>query len=70
MPRIATAARMLGILLATAATPSMAALTYQSRTGLANNSQAMVVDSNKCPTQGPTSAFVGGIKMVLKNTCL
>ena len=39
----------------------MAAPTYQSRTGLANNSQAMVVDSNKCPTQGPTSAFVGGM---------
>jgi len=53
---------MIGALMATAAAPpSMAALTYQSRTGLANNSQAMVVDSNKCPTQGPTSAFVGGI---------
>ena len=52
---------MIGILLATAAAaPSFAALTYQSRTGLANNSQAMIVDSNKCPNQGPTSAFVGG----------
>ena len=62
MPRIASAARTIGILLATAAaTPSMAALTYQSRTGLANNSQAMVVDSNKCPNEGPTSAFVGGM---------
>jgi len=62
MQRNARVAQMIGALLVgTAANPSMAQLTFQSRTGLANNSQAMVVDSNKCPNEGPTSAFVGGI---------
>lgn len=62
MARIVTTARMIATLLAiTGATPSLAALTFQMRTGLANNSQAMIVDSNKCPNEGPTSAFVGGM---------
>lgn len=39
-----------------------AALTFDLRTGQSsNNSQSMIIDSNQCPTKGPTSMFVGGI---------
>ncbi len=61
MNSTATLSRVVGVMLASsAANPGVAALTYQSRTGLSNNNQAMIVDSNKCPNEGPTSAFVGG----------
>lgn len=39
-----------------------AALTFQLRTGDTNtNTQSMIIDSNSCPSQGPTSMYVGGI---------
>ena len=61
MTRTAIVPRLIGALLAiAAATPSMAALTYQSRTG-PGSSQTLAVDSNKCPNEGPSSAFVGGM---------
>ncbi|MFA9199599.1 MAG: hypothetical protein ACEQR8_00190 [Cypionkella sp.] len=43
-----------------------AQLAFELRTGnAANNTQSMIVDTNKCPSEGPTSMYVGG---VLTNT--
>ena len=61
MTRIAIAARLTGALLVTTtAAPAMAALTYQPRTG-PGTVQALPADSNKCLTEGPRSAYVGGM---------
>ena len=61
MTRIAIAARLTGALLVTTtAAPAMAALTFQSRTG-PGTVQALPADSNKCLTEGPRSAYVGGM---------
>lgn len=39
-----------------------AALTFQLRTGDGStNTQSLIIDSNSCPSQGPTSMYVGGI---------
>ena len=39
-----------------------AALAFQLRTGDgAANTQSLIIDSNSCPSQGPTSMYVGGI---------
>lgn len=42
--------------------PAHAALTFELRTGNSTtNTQSMIVDSNKCPSEGPTAMYVGGI---------
>lgn len=44
------------------AAPAHAALTWQLRTGNATtNTQDLLIDSNQCPTRGPTAAYVGGV---------
>lgn len=44
------------------AEPATAQLTFQLRTGNdATSSQSMTIDSNRCPTQGPTAMYVGGV---------
>ena len=43
-------------------TAAHASLSFELRTGDdANKSQKMTVDSNQCPSAGPTAAFVGGL---------
>lgn len=44
------------------AAPAHAALTFELRSGdAANNTQKLIIDSNKCPSQGPTAMYVGGL---------
>ncbi|WP_265529589.1 hypothetical protein [Sphingomicrobium marinum] len=44
------------------ASPANAQLSFQLRTGnSATNTQSMIIDSNKCPNDGPTAMFVGGV---------
>lgn len=44
------------------ASPALANLTFSLRTGdSVTGRQSMVVDSNKCPSQGPTAMYVGGL---------
>jgi len=44
------------------AAPVQAALTFQLRTGnSATNTQSMIIDSNKCPNEGPSAMYVGGV---------
>lgn len=44
------------------ASPAYAALTWELRTGNAStNRQDLLIDSNQCPTKGPTAAYIGGV---------
>ena len=44
------------------ASPALASLSFELRTGIsATGNQTLSIDSNKCPVEGPTSAFVGGL---------
>jgi uncharacterized repeat protein (TIGR01451 family) len=59
--RLVALLAMLGATMAAAGT-AQAQVTFQLRTGNAvTNSQSMTIDSNKCPTQGPTAMYVGGV---------
>ncbi len=41
--------------------PALAALAFELRTGNdSTSSQSMIIDSNQCPSKGPTSMYVGG----------
>ena len=55
-------ALVLALLLLMGASPAEAQLSFQLRTGNSvNNTQSLTADSNKCPTEGPTAMFVGGV---------
>lgn len=61
-PLISSIRFLLAFWLLTLTGQAMAALTFELRTGnSATNSQSMLIDSNKCPTEGPLAMYVGGL---------
>lgn len=54
--------RFLLAMVALVAVPAQAAISFQLRTGNGTtNVQSMAIDSNKCATDGPRAAYVGGV---------
>lgn len=61
MPRELLVRLLTALVTLTVASPSFAAVTFALRTGnSATSAQSMAIDSNQCPTKGPTAGYVGG----------